>query len=362
MLASCFMIALSSLDAQTVSQYAGSDTTLEGRWKWAIIQLMPSNDGGEYWIGYSIKRLMDDDSYIVSGNLSYGTTERRGGLYALLRGQQSVATSESTSVRSERQPGIFKRLKDVALLFLISQPSTGEPFIQDVKLFTMDLSFNLKNRPLLWLGGSGEEESIHLLKDLFAKVTSVKEKKDLVEAIGLHQHASEAFSLLSDILSSKESDDVRARAALWMGELGNPEGMTTLKNIAEKDQSVKVREEAVFAINRLDTDESTDVLISLARKADDPKVRGKAAFWLGQKVSEKAVTTLEDIIADDEETEVQRQALFALSEIKNGEAVERLIRIAKNHPNPRIRKQAIQILSQSNDPKALETLIEIVRK
>ncbi len=356
------MIALSSLDAQTVSQYAGNDKTLEGRWKWANVQALRTTDGEGIWIGYSIKRLTDEDSYVVSGNISYGTTESRGSLYALIGGPQSGPVLESKNDWSGHRPRIFKRMKDVALLLLVSHPSSGDPVVQDVKFCTMDLSVSLKNKPLLWLGASREDESVRHLKEMFVKATPVNVKKDLVEAIGLHQSNSDAYSFLSDILKGKESDDVRAKAALWMGELGNPEGLKTLKEIAEKDRSVKVREEAVFAISRLDTDESTDVLISLARKADDPKVRGKAAFWLGQKASEKAVATLEGIIADDEETEVQRQALFALSEIKNGNAVERLIGIARNHPNARIRKQAIQILSQSEDPKALETLIEIVRK
>jgi hypothetical protein len=288
--------------------------------------------------------------------------ESRGSLYALVGGQQSGPALESKNVWSGREPRIFKRMKDVALLFLVSRSSSGDLIVQDVELCTMDLTVNLKNKPLLWLGASGDVESMQRLKDMFARATSVKVKKDLVEAIGLHQRNSDTYSLLSDILIGRESDEVRAKAAQWMGELGNPAGLKTLEKTAEKDRSVKVREEAVFAISRIDNDESTDVLITLARTADNSKVRGKSAFWLGQKASRKAVATLESIVADDEESDVQRQALYALAQVRDSATVDWLTTIARNHANPRIRKQAIQLLSQSDDPKALETLIEIVRK
>lgn len=253
-------------------------------------------------------------------------------------------------------------MKDVALLFFVSRNSSSTHVIQKINECTMELTFNLKDKPLFWLGTYGDDESIRRLKEVFGEATTVDLKKDLVEAIGIHQHSRDAFPFLSNLLTGQESDDVRAKAAFWMGEQDNPEGLKVLIEVAEKDRSLKVREEAVFAISRLDSDEATDALISLARKADNPKVRGKAAFWLGQKASRKVVATLENIIADDEETGVQKQALFALSQIKDTEGVERLINVATSHPNPRIRKQAIQILGQSDDPKALEALIEIVRK
>jgi HEAT repeat protein len=361
-LLSVLVIALSSLEAQTVSKYAGDDTTLDERWKWASQRASALDDAKECWIGYRIQRLMDDDAFILSGNIFSGTLERRNSLYTLISGQKSEEANSTRELRSRGESKIFKRMKDVALLFFVSRNSSGSPVTKKLDECTMELSFNLKGKPLFWLGTFGDDESIRRLKKVFAEATTVELKKELVEAIGIHQHSNDVFPFLSNLLTGKESDDVRAKAAFWMGEQDHPEGLKVLVDGAEKDRSLKVREETVFAISRLDSDESTDALISLARKADNPKVRGKAAFWLGQKASQKVVATLENIIADDEETEVQRQALFALSQIKDTEGVERLIRIARSHPNPRIRKQAIQILGQSDNSKALEALIEIVRK
>jgi len=350
------------LGEQPVTKYEGNDTTLNGRWEWGWSQARHSKRDKECWIGYSIRRLMDEDSYIMSGNVLSGTLETTKSLYFRIAGDTSDDRTRAKALRSQGEPKIFKRMKDIALFFSVSQDSGTDFEIRKVDECTMDLSFNFRGKPLYWLGRFGDDESVSLLKTLFHESATARQKKEIVGVIGLHQRSGLVYPFLNAVLESSEPDDVRAMAVFWMGEQGNPECLRVLTDAAESDESLKVRQEAVFAISRLDSDESTDTLISLARTANDPKVRGKAAFWLGQKASRNVVATLEGIIADDEETEVQRQALFALAQIKDAEGVERLIHIAMSHPNPRIRKQAIQLLGQSEDPRAWEALIRIVKK
>lgn len=360
---SCLLFVLfPGLQGQPVTKYEGTNATLQGRWKWALQQGSQPGRAEDFWIGYSFSRLMGEDSYILSGNVWSGTLEPKRSLYALITGDTTREERRAMERRSHGEPGIFKHMKDIALLFLVRRNPSGGGEIQKVRECTMDLAFNLNGRPLFWLGAATDDESVRELKEIFGEATMPGLKKDLITAIGLHQSSTAAFPFLRDVLTGKESDDVRASAAFWIGEQVQPESMKVLLNAAERDKSLKVREQAVFAISRFNSDESTDALISLARTADNPKVRGKAAFWLGQKASRKAVATLENIIADDEETEVQRQALFALSQMKDTEGVDQLIKIARTHPNPRIRKQAVQLLGQSDDPRALDALIAIIRQ
>lgn len=355
------VLPCSAVQAQPVTKYSGSDSVLATRWNWAIQETSRQSELKEFWIGYSIQRLMDEDSYIYSGKHFSGSEDRGLSLGALISGDTSESYGRIEPRHHDRSY-IFKKNKDVALMFLVSRDSSGNSVVGRVDLCTMDLAFNLKGEPLLWLGTSQDDESVHLLADVFERADEVHLRKDIVEAVGIHQQSKESYPFLSRLLASKEPDGVRTKAAFWIAEQGNPGALKVLDETARNDRSLKVREQAVFAISLLDSDESTDVLIAIARKADDPKVRAKAAFWLGQKASQKVLTTLGDIIENDQETEVQRQALFALWQIKDSQSVDRLIVIARTHPNPRIRKQAVQILGQSDDPKALEALIEIVKK
>ena len=346
---------------QKVIQSPNQNLSLAERWSWAASE-GASAAGKEFWIGYSVKRLMSEDSYINSGSMHFGGRESRRSLYDILSGDAARATAGSNSWKSGDRANIIKVVKEVAILFKLSGDRTEEGSMRKIEITNMELSVDLKDVPLVWLGAAGDDQSIQLLKQVYGSHSSNDLRRELITVVGLHQNAKESQQFLTKILQSDQQDNVRAQAAFWLSQQGQPDCLPVLLEAAQKDRSAKVRDQSVFAISQLPSDESTDALIDLARKAANKDVRSKAAFWLGQKASQKAVATLETIIADDEETDVQRQALFALSRIKSESGIDRLIKIAQTHRNPRIRKQAIQCLGQSEDPRALDALIAIVKK
>ena len=356
-----FSLLSASLTAQPLIQCPTQSAPLQERWRWALKEGQSRSSQSEFWIGYCIKRLMEKDSYIGSGNMYSGNAMRgRPSLYDMISGANESSKQSSGDWKYAERSNVEKVMKDVALLFRLS--GDGKPSIVTIDVSDMELHADLTGYPLLWLGGADDDPSVNLLKDLFVQLSTVKVKKQLVRSVGIHQRSAESFPFLKSLLKSDEPDDVRSQAAFWLGEQNHADALQLLVAVARDDQSIKVREQAVFAVSRIESDESTDALIDLALKTKDSRIRAKAAFWLGEKASQQAVATLEGIVADDEETDVQRQALYALARVHDEAGIDRLIRIAKTHPNPRIRKQAIQCLGQTGDPKALDALIEIVRK
>ncbi|HCA80313.1 MAG TPA: hypothetical protein DEP53_11340 [Bacteroidetes bacterium] len=350
------------LSAQDIVRCPDQNLSLGERWKWAARTGAREAGGKEYWIGYCIERLMNEDSYMNSGNFWSGSMESRRSIYDLISGDSTRHAEGRRSWGGMKRNNIVKVLKEVAILFRVSGSLSDEGSIKKLDVSNMELSVELRNKPLVWLGRADDDQSVGLLKDLFVRQSSDVVKKDLMTAIGIHQNSREAFPFLAGVLKGDQADEIRSQAAFWLGQQNRSEGLAVLIAAARDDRSAKVKEQAVFGISQLSSEESTEALITLARKARDTKVRAKAAFWLGQKASEKAVAALESIIADDEVTDVQRQALYALAQIHTAEGVDRLIKIATTHPNPRIRKQAIQCLGQSDDSRALDALIAIVRK
>jgi hypothetical protein len=356
-------VVSSALLAQEVIQSPKQDIPLRDRWNWALSEGARGADGGDFWIGYYIKRLMREDSYIGSGNVYSGTiVNNNRSLYDIISGEKTGGTQQNLKWGYRERANIVKTMKDVALLFRMSGKRDGGGSIRKIDVSNMELCVDFKGKPLLWLGGAEDDQSVQQAKEIYGQLSSSSLKKELVQAIGIHQRSAESLPFLKALLKGEEPDDVRAQAAFWLGEQNNPDALSVLVGAARTDRSLKVREQSVFGVSQMDSDESMEALIDLARKTPDSRVRAKAAFWLGQKASQKAIATLEGILADDEETDVQRQALYALAQIHNTEGVDRLIKIAKTHQNPRIRKQAIQCLGQSDDPRALDALIEIVRK
>lgn len=356
-----FVLACES-GAQGIIQCPDQNLPLGERWKWATREGARQAGGKELWVGYCIERLMNEDSFMNSGNFWSGRMESRRSIYDLLSGDSARHAEGRRMWGGMRRNNIVKVMKEVAILFRISGSPSDNGSVRKLDVSNMELSVDLRNKPLVWLGRAEDDQSVGLLKDLFVRQSTDVLKKDLLTAIGIHQNSGEVFPFLAGVLKGEEADDIRSQAAFWLGQQNHSEGLALLIVAAQDDRSAKVKDQAIFGISQLSSDESTEALISLARKAKDAKVREKAAFWLGQKASAKAVATLESIIADDEVTDVQRQALYALAQIHTPEGVDRLIKIATTHQNPRIRKQAIQCLGQSDDSRALDALIAIVRK
>ena len=360
------------LRAQTVIEYRGATANLDRRWQWGLDEARKLGREKEYWIGYSIQRLMNEDSYIVSGNVS-GSASGRKNLYDLLAHSHNdsivrpVSTSttfsdgvtRSTSRWGAKNP--VKVMKDLAILLKYGRGGNEKWLVEEVRLRNMELEVNLRDRPLIWLGVSDDDQSVSLLQRLFEEVGTSDLKEGVVNAIGVHQNSGLVSPFLLKTLRSKEVSGVRAQAAFWLAEHNADESLPVLADVARNDQSRDVRERSLFALSLLESRSALDTIISLARTGRNPDVRRKATFWLSQKASVKAVETLEDMVTNDDDVEVQKQALFALTRIPDGWGVKKLIEVARTHPNNRIRKQAIICLGQIDDEEALQALIEIVK-
>ena len=355
------VLCVAAVSAQEVLRYPGQNAALEDRWNWASREGVRVADGRDFWIGYSIKRLMSEGSFINSGTFVDGGWEHSRNLYDIISGDSAGHAPMRWTSDGGDKSNILRVIKEVSVLLMFSGDPNENGSLKRVELSSMELCVNLQHKTLMWLGSADDDQSVSLLKEQFDRRVPAAVRKELVTAIGIHQNGAAVFGILRNVLKNDEADDVRSQAAFWLSQQGKPDGLTVLLEAAENDRSQRVKEQAVFAVSQLQTEESLDALIALAKSARDSKVRGKAAFWLGQRASQKAISTLESILTDDDQTEVQRQALYALAQIHTPDGVDRLIKIARTHPNPRIRKQAIQCLGQTDDPKAVDALIAIVR-
>ncbi|HET6567537.1 MAG TPA: HEAT repeat domain-containing protein [Rhodothermales bacterium] len=347
-----FLVAPTVLRAQTVTHAPNASEPLEQRWDWAVRQAGDAACSDGCWIGYSIMRLMHEDSYIGS----WSDRDDRPTLEELVYGRHTEHLTDN-GPRGAAQPA--KVEKEVAFLFRV-EPRGGE--VRDIRISNMSLSADLDGLPVLWLGKAGMPESIAFVRERYGKAGSTELKKDLVTAAGIHEGEASASSFLRQVLAGKDDDEVRSQAAFWLAEQDGPEAAAVLEQTAKQDRSEEVREQAVFGLSRIDTEGATERLIGLAKGgADDSGTREKAIFWLGQKASQKAAETLGDIAQNDPNTEIQKKAVFAISQLPHDEGVPKLITIARTHRNAKVRQEAIFWLGQSGDARAVDVLVDIAR-
>jgi HEAT repeat protein len=342
--------------------------TLSARMDWAFGEASRRSFRDGSWVGYSIRRLMGEHSSIGSFDCRATATPT---LQEIISGQRNeYSPSKAAAGVEERARQVLddmdkegrpekKVWKDVAILVRYGRAAkTG---IERVEMSNLDLRFDLKRIPLIWLGEAEDAESLAWLKKAYRTVNEEEVKENILAAVGIHQNSALAIPILASVLESREPEHLRRMATFWLSQQNDKKTYELLLETARKDRSREVREGAVFGISLMELEESVDALIGLAKSADDEEVRRQAIFWLGQKASIKATETLKRMAYEGGDQKIQEQAIFALSQLSGKQGVDELIKLAKTHPNPELRKKAIFWLGASGDPRALEVLVEIIK-
>lgn len=361
------MVILGSLlvdnsSARQVIRHSDASMSLADRWAWAGSEGARTQENG-FWVGYSIDKLMWEQSFIGS----FGSRRSNKTLYEILGEPERIIDRTAWGMsngykRSAHHEGRLL-LKEVAILFYIDASKSkdlSDP--SEIKVSNLSLEVNLKRKPLIWLGATEQDESIAHLTKLYDGVNSSDLKEDVISALGLHTSAEQILAFMEKVLATENDDDLKEAAVFWIGQQDLPKSLEILKNVLASRRSENVREKAVFSISQMSLPEATETLIDLARNEPNREIRKNAIFWLGQKASRQAMEVLNEVLLDEGDVEVQKQAVFALSQFPKDEAVPRLIEIAKNHPSTAVRKQAIFWLGDSGDPRALDVLIELARQ
>lgn len=433
-----FIFILSNLSfAQKVIKHRNPTDKLINRWEWAFNEAKNRKLKDGFWIGYTVQKLMGVNSFTGTFKSHPGKDEKT--LEETIFGttsqakeknipdDQAIKEAAQRALKRIQDPdsGEEKVLKDIAILFQFGNASSRQK-IEKLKVSNLSLYVDFDDKPLLWLDRAVDDESIALLEKLYKDAPTEEVQEKIVTAVGIHEPSDLTIDFLENALTGNDPDEVREKAAFWMGQQNSDQALKILLKTAKNDRSDDVREKAVFGISQIETDGATDGLIFLAETAGDAEirekaifwlgqgerekalkylikaaksdpssdvrekaifsisqmdsekaldalinlayhaerknVREKAIFWLGQKASKKAVAALTDVADNDSDVEVQKRAVFALTQLPHNEGVPYLIKIAKTHPSKDIRKKAIFWLGQSDDERALDALVEIVGK
>lgn len=364
-----------------VTHKPASISKLDAAWAWAVKSAKQKNNG-DFYIGYSIMRQMHEHSYtgrVVHGGKEMQLSEliykkRLPGPVGLT-GKTIAETARRVLKHGKEKKHEYdkgkKVWKELAFIFRFKGSIND---CRELYVSNMELSVDFDvNGSLYWLGKAADNESIPFLisyyRDLGKRTARNLSQSDMIDmkerlllAVAMHEDNTQSFGFLKGVLTGNEPDEVREKAAFWIGESQMAGAPRLLLQTAAKDPSEDVREKAVFGLYLHRSKEADDGIIHLAKNGKDRGVRKKAIFWLGQKAVKRSAEILNQVVNDDKDSKIRNAAVFALSQLKDGQGVSSLIRIAKTHNSLAVRKKAIFWLSQSEDPRALDTIIKIIQK
>lgn len=265
--------------------------------------------------------------------------------------------------------------------------------VSRVELYNLDVARDFKY-PVYWLGKSGDDESLGLLKTVLASTGKSSASERLVDAIGLHK-SREVEPILKEVFSTSGSLEVRKKALFWLGSFEGSKDL--LLQVAQNGQeNVEIRKQAVEGIGRgdnssqamsslesiYDSKKSPDLKVRIIEEASrntnpdvaisflfkvaeterDYNVRQVAISYLARMAGDRSLASGGTGNGNDEETQLQLHAISAILQRPATEAVPFLIEMAKTNPKPLVRERAIRTLASIQDPRVLRFYREILEK
>ena len=246
-----------------------------------------------------------------------------------------------------------------AVMQMFLRVSAGR--LEHLRVFSEGCVIDAGGRSVVRLRDAGPKESLEFLAavakgrdDASARLTD-----PALMAIA-HHTDNGADAVLEGFTGPGRPEELRKKAAFWMGAARGRRGYEALARLVREDGSDRFREHIVFALSVSREPQAIDAMLEVARRDANPAVRGQALFWLGQKAGQKAVDGIARSIEDDPETDVKKKAVFALSQLPKDEGVPLLLRTARTNRNPTVRREAMFWLGQSKDPRALAFFQEVL--
>lgn len=170
--------------------------------------------------------------------------------------------------------------------------------------------------------------------------------------------------LLALARNAEGAREVRRRAVMWIGQLGDATMVPELDSFVQGEGEEDVAEAALVALSHLPEDAGVPSLIRFARSARPEKLRGTAVFWLGQSDNAQARTEVRTIARDAlTPVEVRARAIFAIGHGDQSTPEDgRFLRALFGQVGSgKLRDQILMAAAQRGDAESQRWLVAVAR-
>ena len=157
-----------------------------------------------------------------------------------------------------------------------------------------DISDEIREKAVFWLGQSGNAEDVAFLQDMYSKVQSDKVKDRIIFSVSQNSRSgSEWFARIAR--NTSEPLELRKKALFWMGQRGQTTG-AELAAVYDSFTDREMKEQLIFVLSQKKDRAAVDKLISIAEKETDRELQKKALFWLTQTNDPRVAELLSRIL------------------------------------------------------------------
>jgi HEAT repeat protein len=208
-----------------------------------------------------------------------------------VEGEQAVGALDSI-LRSSKDP----RVQEKAVFALSQHESPKAQQALRAYAERADLSDDLREKAIFWIGQRGGAENGGYLRALFGRLKSEQLRNKILFSVSQMDGAENARWLLGVARDRAQPIEIRKQALFWAGQGGAP--MAELGALYSTMDDPEMREQLIFVYSQRDEPAALDKLLEIARRDPNPDMRKKALFWLGQSDDPRAAKALQEIIEE----------------------------------------------------------------
>lgn len=329
-------VAPSVAGQEEIVRHPRPSDALVDRWRWAE---GAASDRGDrrYWIAYAFEGPAEDDHVLVTD----------------LTGVDLKGLGSGPRL-AERIGDVRGRHPVVALFEMVERRPV------QITARSAALGAELDGRPLYWLGGAVDAESLRLLTELLERTGEDALREPIVETIALHRTTASVMPLLTRVLRDERGGDVREGAVEGLAWHPTAATVRLLHQTALEDRDEQIRVEAVETLGEIHTEAAMAALRDIYGRSESTRVRSEVVEALGERPDDGVVRVLEEVVQVERDPRVVNDAIEALAE-RGRMSAGALRSIALSHRDAKVRRQAVEELEALPPEDAARILDDVVR-
>ena len=275
-------------------------------------------------------------------------------LQSLCQGNPEQCAVQAAAIL--RNPNASRRLKEAAITLLGQhRPSQSKEVLVDIARNGSDS--HLRKTAIFWLGQSGDDGVLDLLKELSA---SSDEETSKAAIFAISQHSSpRADTLLTEMARNGATRRLREEAIFWVSQRGNPGNDQLLIQIFDAESDTQIRKKVIFALTQRHSETARAKLFEIARNATDKELRQDAIFWVGQRGGDQAADELSSLFDAERDTQIRKKIIFSLSQMNNQKARAKLMAVVRGGDDAELRAETIFWLAQTGGDNIVDFLSQL---
>jgi HEAT repeat protein len=157
-----------------------------------------------------------------------------------------------------------------------------------------DLSSEIREKVIFWIGQSGGAENEAFLRSLYGRIKDEGLRNKILFSVSQAGGPENGSWLLGVARDGTQPLELRKQALFWAGQGGA--SMADLTGLYTTMTDRPMREQLIFVYSQREEPAAVDKLLDIAKRDPDPELKKKALFWLGQSDDPRAAKALQDII------------------------------------------------------------------